>query len=153
MPIRKSDYAPDWPAISISVREEAGNMCEWCGAPNGKIIRRTGRPVDEQRHVGCSMKMRIYRVDWELVLGYLSTPGSCIQEAVKGMSWKRLRFHGLTKIILTVAHLDRDSKNNDPKNLAALCQRCHLRHDIYQHLANRKYGRDHAKEQQGRLDL
>ena len=27
---------------------------------------------------------------------------------------------------LTVHHLDGDSMNNDPWNLAALCQRCHL---------------------------
>ncbi len=74
-------------------------------------------------------------------------------EPTNSMTWKRLKFHGLTKIILTVAHLDRDSQNNDRKNLAALCQRCHLRHDIYQHISNRKYGRYHAKEHQGKLEL
>ena len=28
---------------------------------------------------------------------------------------------------LTVHHLDGDKRNNDPRNLVALCQRCHLR--------------------------
>jgi 5-methylcytosine-specific restriction endonuclease McrA len=32
-------------------------------------------------------------------------------------------------IVLTVHHIDGDRKNNDPQNLIALCQRCHLRLD------------------------
>lgn len=33
------------------------------------------------------------------------------------------------RIVLAVAHLDQQPENNHPKNLAALCQRCHLKHD------------------------
>ena len=33
------------------------------------------------------------------------------------------------RIVLSVAHLDQQPENNHPKNLAALCQRCHLLHD------------------------
>jgi len=29
---------------------------------------------------------------------------------------------------LTVHHLDANPQNNDPSNLVALCQRCHLKH-------------------------
>lgn len=32
-------------------------------------------------------------------------------------------------VVLTVAHLDQMPENNDPSNLRALCQRCHLRFD------------------------
>lgn len=32
-------------------------------------------------------------------------------------------------VVLTIAHLDQDISNNDFSNLAALCQRCHTRHD------------------------
>lgn len=32
-------------------------------------------------------------------------------------------------VVLTVAHLDQDPSNNDPANLAALCQLCHNRWD------------------------
>lgn len=32
-------------------------------------------------------------------------------------------------VVLTVAHLDQDPRNNDLANLLALCQRCHLAHD------------------------
>jgi hypothetical protein len=33
------------------------------------------------------------------------------------------------KIVLTVAHLDHTPENCDPKNLKAMCQRCHNRYD------------------------
>jgi len=46
-----------------------------------------------------------------------------------------------SKVVLTVAHIDRNKRNNRFDNLAALCQRCHLRHDLWQHVENRKYGR------------
>lgn len=47
-----------------------------------------------------------------------------------------------SKVVLTVAHVDHDKTNNRFTNLAALCQRCHLSHDIKQHVDNRKYGRN-----------
>lgn len=47
-----------------------------------------------------------------------------------------------TKTVLTVAHIDHNKKNNRFDNLVALCQKCHLGHDIGQHVANRKYGRN-----------
>ena len=52
-----------------------------------------------------------------------------------------------SKVILTVAHLDQDKKNNRFKNLKALCQRCHLKHDLPHHIFNRKYGRNYKKNQ------
>ena len=47
-----------------------------------------------------------------------------------------------TKVILTVAHLDRDRRHNQFSNLAALCQRCHLNHDRCQQIFSKKYGRE-----------
>lgn len=40
------------------------------------------------------------------------------------------------KIVLTVAHLDHTPENNDPGNLKAMCQRCHLRYDADHHAKN-----------------
>lgn len=57
-----------------------------------------------------------------------------------------------SKVVLTVAHIDHDKNNNRFGNLAALCQRCHLRHDAAQHAANRKYGRN-WKAQALKLDI
>ena len=55
-----------------------------------------------------------------------------------------------SKVILTIAHMDRNRDNYDFKNLKALCQRCHLTHDINQHQFNRKYGRE-TKRVNGKL--
>ena len=40
---------------------------------------------------------------------------------------------GNTKIVLTIAHLDHTPEHNDPANLRALCQRCHLAYDAKHH--------------------
>lgn len=50
-----------------------------------------------------------------------------------------------SKVILTIAHMNHD-KGDDETTLRALCQRCHLKHDIHHHTANRKYGRKHKTE-------
>lgn len=43
-----------------------------------------------------------------------------------------------SRAVLTVAHLDHDTQNNERENLKALCQRCHLRHDAKQHAQTRR---------------
>lgn len=43
-----------------------------------------------------------------------------------------------SRIVLTTAHLDHDPTNNQETNLAALCQRCHLAHDLRHHLRSRR---------------
>jgi len=58
-----------------------------------------------------------------------------------------------SKVVLTVAHLDHDKRNNRFWNLAALCQKCHLNHDIKQHVDNRRYGRHWKGEHQLKINL
>ena len=135
MPIRKENYPPNWKEISWEVRTESDWCCVFCGARSNSVIKRHKN--------GSWMKVEKVRTDeideWE-------------DTALMG--WSRLRFFGLTRIVLTVAHLDRDSTNNDRKNLAALCQRCHLNHDREaQHIPSRRYGRDHTRKQQTKLKL
>lgn len=57
-----------------------------------------------------------------------------------------------SKVVLTVAHIDHDKANNKFSNLAALCQKCHLGHDLQHHIQNRKYGR-HWKRDQLAMDM
>jgi len=59
-----------------------------------------------------------------------------------------------SNVVLTIAHLDHDPSNWEVKDdrLKAMCQRCHLGYDMARHVANRKYGRDHLKNQ-NKLDL
>jgi 5-methylcytosine-specific restriction endonuclease McrA len=48
MPIRpenKARYPKDWKAISLRIRERAGNKCEQCGAANGSTVDRNGKLV------------------------------------------------------------------------------------------------------------
>jgi len=47
--------------------------------------------------------------------------------------------------------MDHNKDNNRFENLKHLCQRCHLKHDIRHHAANRKYGRKHKGKQQIKL--
>jgi hypothetical protein len=42
-----------------------------------------------------------------------------------------------TKVVLATAHLDHDPAHNTPRNLKALCQRCHLLHDRDEHRGQR----------------
>lgn len=61
---------------------------------------------------------------------------------------------GVVRIVLTVAHLDHNPANCDPANLAALCQRCHLRYDANEHArhaAETRRRKLEAQTGQGRL--
>jgi hypothetical protein len=52
----------------------------------------------------------------------------------------------LTKIILTVHHIDSDKQNNAKQNLISLCQRCHLRLDLQKHIKNRNESRNDKRQ-------
>jgi hypothetical protein len=60
-------------------------------------------------------------------------------------------------IVLTIAHLDHDINNNDYSNLAALCQRCHLRYDAEHHAKNsaatRRAKKDEKEAKSGQIKL
>lgn len=57
------------------------------------------------------------------------------------------------KIILTVAHLDHDTSNNEYDNLKAMCQRCHLRYDSDYHRLNAAKTRRRKQRNAGQLVL
>jgi hypothetical protein len=50
-------------------------------------------------------------------------------------------------VVLGVAHLDQDRRNNVEDNLMCLCQRCHLHHDLWHNVTRRKYGRNYLQGQ------
>ena len=45
-----------------------------------------------------------------------------------------------SKVILTIAHIDQNKKNNKRYNLLALCQRCHLKIDLPYKIKKRSSG-------------
>ena len=112
MPCNHADYHPDWKSIVRQIKEQAGDRCEFCGAPNRAWVTRdaSGRwTIDE------------------------TIPENT---AVIAWGWNKPTTPPPTKIVLTVAHLDHDVGNNDPANLKALCQKCHLAWDRDHHNRN-----------------
>ena len=109
MPVDWKKYPKNWKQISLQVREEAHQRCEFCGVENYTFYRNL---ADGKR------------------------------EKVEGMQLEAATLDGekLTRIILTVAHLDHDTAHNDRTNLRALCQRCHNRHDVEFRKRNRAAG-------------
>lgn len=121
MPVDKSKYPDNWAEISEHIRfERAGGKCEWCGAPHGKLILRSTK--DAEQYLVLEDDGIYYHPDHGAVR--LSEQGGEYIDAKH------------VKVILTTAHLDHDTANNDPSNLAALCQLHHLRHDAKYHARN-----------------
>jgi hypothetical protein len=123
MPIRPEYrwlYPLDWKQLSAVIRfERAQGQCQGCGRPHGRIICHLGdgRWWDPQRQVWRDGEGR--RVGRVLVVEGL-------QEQVR-----------TTRVVLAAAHRDHDPTNNHPRNLVALCQRCHLQHDREEHRRRR----------------
>ena len=122
MPMDYSRYPQNWRDISKHIRyERAGNKCEWCGIPNRELItRRLSNPYQ-----------------WQIV----SEEGAWMQDE----DWSG----PYVTVTLTVAHLGidyPDGRKGNPHdkmdvrddNLAALCNRCHLVHDLEEHKVNAK---------------
>jgi len=111
MPIDYANYAPNWKTeIRPQILERSLHHCEWCGVRNHAFIRRA---VENGA---------VYRY-WSA--GFERFVSGC------GMDYSEFTWKPVIKVVLTIAHLDQDRTNNDPANLAALCQRCHLRHDAW----------------------
>lgn len=109
MPINYKDYHPDWKTkIRPAILERDENCCKFCGVKNHSIIHRWGKGIDDWWYWPEGMESEAWSLD-----GLKST-----------------------KVVLTIAHLDHNKKNNNYDNLAALCQKCHLGIDLKHHMAN-----------------
>jgi hypothetical protein len=113
-------YPLDWSRISARVRFETagphGAACCWhCGRPHGRTVRclPDGRWFDTGRNIWRDGGGQ--PADWPDIIAFC-----------------RAR---TTRVILAAAHLDHDPGNNRPRNLKALCQRCHLLLDRPRHRA------------------
>jgi hypothetical protein len=123
MPIDYKKYPANWKSeIRPTILKRANNCCENCGLKNHEIGYRDATG---------------YFYGWQTIENLLEIKGydifchelsNCYDK--NGNPTKPL------KIVLTVAHLDHDVTNNDPSNLKALCQKCHLSLDLKQHREN-----------------
>ena len=113
---------PAWAATRARILERAHNKCERCEKPNGETLKvtRGGIWYDDA--------LSTWRND--------AGETSGLNYPVTGRSVYVIR------CVLTIAHLDHDPTNNADANLAALCQHCHLKHDVHFHHANAR--RTHA---------
>jgi hypothetical protein len=125
MPIDYSRYPANWKTEVVPrIRERSGDQCEWCGVQNKAWIIRFPKDFPERR-------------------GYMYVTGP------EDICW------GLkpTRVILTVAHLGTPKSDGSPgdkhdkhdvrdENLAHLCQSCHLRFDLADHIRHRKENRE-----------
>jgi 5-methylcytosine-specific restriction endonuclease McrA len=56
-------------------------------------------------------------------------------------------------VVLTIAHLDHTPENNEPENLRAMCQGCHLHYDREHHAQSRLETLRREREAAGQLTL
>lgn len=126
MPIRPENlhrYPKDWPQIRQRILARAGNCCERCGVANHRL---GGRDSSGEFLPAVPKGEKLLRLEWP-------TPGEewfC----GKGERIEKLR---IIRIVLTIAHLDHVVENCGDDNLQALCQRCHLVHDVEHHAQTR----------------
>ena len=119
MPIRdenKARYPKDWKAISMRIREDAGQKCEKCNAPNGELIirERTEDYGFEPVYITRANEM------------YSAEDGRLISAAY----YSARDMTKAVRVVLTVAHLDHQPENCADENLRAWCQRCHNIYDM-----------------------
>ena len=113
-------YPIDWPQLSLAIRfGRAAGRCEGCCRPHGARVWHLGdgRWWDEDAATWRDGRGR-------RLAG--AAPG--------GLAFDRL---ARTRVVLAAAHRDHDQTHNKPRNLMALCQRCHLNHDRTEHLRRR----------------
>jgi hypothetical protein len=110
MPIKpenKKLYPKDWKQIRKRILERARNRCEFCLVANYVKVNRNDCGIPADLGLLHNLKEYIAYKD-----------------------------HKAITIVLTIAHLDHDPTNNDPENLRALCQKCHLTYDAKHHAHN-----------------
>lgn len=144
MPIRRElrhlYRGPAWRAIRERILARAAHKCERCGVPNHTSVL---------RQFGWWTESTLAATIWASNGPYMEI----------GLPWKHcgvkegIRCFPNTGqrrwvyIVLTISHLNHDPTDNRDDNLAALCQWCHLKHDVRFHHANARRTRAAASGQ------
>lgn len=131
MPCDYSKYPSNWREIRAQILERADNRCEFegCGLPNHCYILRR----EDGQHWPPN--------GW---------PPDIVSDA-HAEEWIPDDFEHiekLTRVVLTIMHLDHDTTNNDPSNLKSACQYHHLHHDRFLHGKNAAATRARKKREQ-----
>lgn len=119
MPIRPEHrwlYPIDWLQVSLRIRfTRAKGYRDHCHRPHGRDITHLGNGLWWDDDAGHWRNGRGKRIS----IGAL-TPHTYT-----------------TRVVLACAHLNHDPTDNRDRNLAALCQRCHMIHDAVEHRRRR----------------
>jgi hypothetical protein len=134
MPIDYSKYPLNWKTdIRPAVLKRANNKCENCHVENYASGYR-----NKEGH--------FYKMDF--IMEELDSVGlDMFDNELSHHIKKDGTAKPPIKIVLTIAHLNHDVKNNNMDNLKALCQRCHLNHDKEYHQKNRRESLNRKKGQ------
>ncbi len=135
MPINYSFYPANWDTeIRPYILHRAHYCCEKCFINNGAVGYRDKKGI-------------FYTI--EMIDDCLNSKGyDYFEHELVHLNNEESEGKGFKfpiKIILTIAHLDNNVKNNDHSNLAALCQRCHLNHDRRDNIYRRKLGKNYKE--------
>jgi hypothetical protein len=121
MPIRpelRPLYPPRWRELSARVRfARAGGRCQGCGRPHLASVR-------------CLPDGRWWDAAARTWRGRHGRPA-------RWPDLVELARHRTTRAVLAAAHLNHDPTDNRLRNLRALCQRCHVLHDVPHHARQR----------------
>ena len=111
-------YPIDWPELSKAIRfGRANGRCEHCRRPHGQRVF----------HLGDGRWWDMDRRQWRDGRGRRIRVGAIDLAAIVRV----------TRVYIACAHLNHDPTDNAPRNLAALCQRCHMIHDADEHRSRR----------------
>ena len=125
-------YPIDWRELSRFVRfTRAKGRCEHCRRPHGRVVRHLGNGVwwDEERATWRDGRGRRVRA--------LPHPDALGRDQFALAGFEPRSWLPITCVVLASAHLNHDPGDNRPRNLAALCQRCHMAHDAPEHRRRR----------------
>ena len=121
-------YPIDWRELSNLIRfQRAKGRCEHCRRPHGRDVLHLGdgRWWDADA--------AIWRDGQGRGLRRLPTPEDLAQAQPGFVGIGAPVLVLVTRVVLASAHLNHDPGDNRPRNLAALCQRCHMVHDAREH--------------------
>jgi hypothetical protein len=136
MPIAREHrwlYPIDWAELTDQIRfSRAKGRCERCRRPHLARVQHLGNGIW-----------------WDATAGqWRDGAGRVLRKAPESLQWRvnqlTLAGFGLqlrlptTYVVLATAHLNHDPGDNRPRNLAALCQRCHMIHDAPEHHRRRR---------------
>lgn len=132
MPIDYSKYPLNWKTeIRPRILKRDGNCCKVCKVPNKALVFRgflNGNEVFQTANADIFSYPSGEFLGNDVFALIEPKSGNPNQKAIK--------------IVLTIAHLDHDTNNNEDSNLAALCQCCHLQHDAKHHQTNARQTRE-----------